>query len=154
MGYNARNDEIHENLERMRREREAYEDALAIVRQFNARLSAKKTAWFWPTVAAALASKHHWLIIACDACDTVIDLDLTVKRRDPDASIRVALNDLTWSPPSSVSGPSLADPPAHLERPFHSFHHEILRWHDHWLKEIDHRRFEGAAGEVLGDGRQ
>ena len=42
MGYNARNDEIHENLERMRREREAYEDSLAIVRQFNARLSAKK----------------------------------------------------------------------------------------------------------------
>jgi hypothetical protein len=42
MGYNARNDEIHENLERMRRKREAYEDSLAIVRQFNARLSAKK----------------------------------------------------------------------------------------------------------------
>jgi hypothetical protein len=39
MGYNARNDEIHENLERMRREREAYENALAIVRQFNSRLS-------------------------------------------------------------------------------------------------------------------
>jgi len=34
MGYNARNDEIHENLERMRRKREAYEDSLAIVRQF------------------------------------------------------------------------------------------------------------------------
>jgi hypothetical protein len=94
MGYNARNDEIHENLERMRREREAYEDSLAIVRQFNARLSAKKTAWFWPTVGAALASKHHWLIIACDACDTVIDLDLTVKRCDPDAPIRVALSDV------------------------------------------------------------
>jgi hypothetical protein len=45
MGYNARNDEIHENLERMRREREAYEDSLAIVRQFNAHLSAKKSAW-------------------------------------------------------------------------------------------------------------
>ena len=27
--------------------------------------------------------------------------------------------------------------PAHLERPFHSFHDEILRWHDHWLKGID-----------------
>ena len=27
--------------------------------------------------------------------------------------------------------------PAHLERPFHSFHSEILRWHDHWLKNID-----------------
>src|SRR6516165_7800886 len=46
MGYNARNDEIHENLERIRRAREAYEDALAVVRQFNARLSAKKTASF------------------------------------------------------------------------------------------------------------
>ena len=51
MGYNARNDEIHENLERMRLEREAYEDSLAIVRQFNARLSTKTTAWFWPTIA-------------------------------------------------------------------------------------------------------
>ena len=75
MGYNARNDEIHENLERMRREREAYEDSLGIVRQFNTRLSTKKNAWFWPTIAAPLASKHHWLIIACNACDTVIDLD-------------------------------------------------------------------------------
>ena len=46
------------------REREAYEDSLAIVRQFNARLSAKKTAWFWPTVGAALVSMHHWLVIA------------------------------------------------------------------------------------------
>ena len=27
--------------------------------------------------------------------------------------------------------------PAHLERPFHAFHNEILRWHDHWLKGID-----------------
>jgi predicted acyl esterase len=27
--------------------------------------------------------------------------------------------------------------PAHLERPFHAFHHEILRWHDHWLKGLD-----------------
>jgi hypothetical protein len=27
-----------------------------------------KTAWFWPTIAAALTSKHHWLVIACDSC--------------------------------------------------------------------------------------
>ncbi len=27
--------------------------------------------------------------------------------------------------------------PAHLERPFHSFHTEILRWYDFWLKGID-----------------
>ena len=65
-----RNDEIRDNIERMRREREAYADALAIVEQFNARLSAKKSAWFWPPFAAALTSKHHWLVIACDSCET------------------------------------------------------------------------------------
>ena len=27
--------------------------------------------------------------------------------------------------------------PAHLERPFHQLHDEILRWYDHWLKEED-----------------
>jgi len=27
--------------------------------------------------------------------------------------------------------------PAHLERPFHSFHDEIVRWYDYWLKGID-----------------
>jgi predicted acyl esterase len=27
--------------------------------------------------------------------------------------------------------------PAHLERPFHSYHDEIIRWYDHWLKGID-----------------
>ena len=27
--------------------------------------------------------------------------------------------------------------PAHLERPFHTLHDEILRWHDHWLKGVD-----------------
>ena len=73
----------------MRREREAYADALATVEQFNTRLS-----WFWPTIAAALTSKHHWLIIACDSCGTVIDLDLTVKRRNPNAPIRIALDDV------------------------------------------------------------
>jgi hypothetical protein len=31
MGYNRRNDEIRDNVERMRREREAYADALATV---------------------------------------------------------------------------------------------------------------------------
>ncbi|MFC1816724.1 CocE/NonD family hydrolase [Thermodesulfobacteriota bacterium] len=27
--------------------------------------------------------------------------------------------------------------PGHLERPFHSFHNEILKWYDYWLKGID-----------------
>lgn len=50
--------------------------------------------WFWPKIAAALTAKHHWLIIACDSCDTVVDLDLRVKPRDPEASVRVALRDV------------------------------------------------------------
>jgi putative CocE/NonD family hydrolase len=33
--------------------------------------------------------------------------------------------------------------PAHLERPFHAFHGEILRWYDHWLRGID----TGVTGE-------
>jgi hypothetical protein len=72
---------------------EAQRGALATVRRFNAALSAKGDVWFWPKIAAALTSKHHWLIIACDSCGTVVDLDL-VKPRDPEASIRVALRDV------------------------------------------------------------
>jgi len=94
MGYNARNDEIRDNVTRMRREFEAQRGALATVRRFNAILSTKRKAWFWPTVGAALVSKHHWLVINCDACETVVNLDLRVKPRDPEASIRVALRDV------------------------------------------------------------
>ena len=72
----------------------AQRGALATVRRFNATLSAKGYVWFWPKIAAALTSKHHWLVIACDSCDTVVDLDLRVKPRDPKASIRVALRDV------------------------------------------------------------
>jgi hypothetical protein len=89
--YNARNDEIRDNITRMRREWEAQRNALATVRRFNATLSAKGYVWFWPKIAAALTSKHHWLVINCDSCGTVVDLDLRVKQRDPEASIRVAL---------------------------------------------------------------
>jgi hypothetical protein len=45
MGYNRRNDEIHDNIVRMQREWEAQRDALATVRRFNATLSAKGSAW-------------------------------------------------------------------------------------------------------------
>jgi hypothetical protein len=82
------------NVTRMRREWEAQRNALATVRRFNATLSAKGYVWFWPKIAAALTSKHHWLVINCDSCGTVVDLDLRVKPRDPEASIRVALRDV------------------------------------------------------------
>jgi len=38
---------------------EAERGALAIVRRFNATLSAKGYVWFWPKINAALTSKHH-----------------------------------------------------------------------------------------------
>jgi len=94
MGYNQRKDIIHDTLQSMDRDWELAADALATIEQFNARLAARKVTLSWPTIAAALTSKHHWLVIACDSCRTVIDLDLTVKRRDPDAPIRIALDDV------------------------------------------------------------
>src|SRR5215471_21483431 len=39
-------------------------------------------------------SECRRLIIACDSCGTVVDLDLGVKPRDPEASIRVALREV------------------------------------------------------------
>ena len=77
----------------MQRAWEAERDALATVRRFNARLSAKGQAWFWPKIGAALTARHPWLVIACDSCGTLLDLDLRMKPRDPEASIRVALHD-------------------------------------------------------------
>jgi len=94
MGYNVRNDEIRDNVTRMRREWEAQRGAVAAVRRFNAILSAKGYVWFWPKITAALTSKYHWLIINCDSCGTVVDLDLRVKPRDPEASVRIALRDV------------------------------------------------------------
>jgi hypothetical protein len=101
MGYNARNDEIRDNVTRMRREWEAQRRELATVCRFIATLSAKGNVWFWPKIAAALTSKHHWLIIACDSCGTVVDLDLRVKPRDTEApcASRRAVPALQWAWP-------------------------------------------------------
>jgi len=93
MGYNARNDEIRDNVSRMRARWKAERDALATVRRFNASLSASGYAWFWPKIAAAITANHPWLVIACDSCGMIADMDLRVKRRDPEASVRVALRD-------------------------------------------------------------
>jgi hypothetical protein len=82
-----------QTVERMRAAWEAERGALAIVRRFNAVLSAKGYSWYWPKIAAAITAKHPWLVVACDSCRTLVDLDLRVKPRDPEASIRVALRD-------------------------------------------------------------
>ena len=94
MGINRRRDDIRGYMQQTERGRAALADALATVEQFNSRVAAGRTAWFWPTIGAALITKHHWLVIACDSCETITEMDLTMKPRDPDAPIRVALNDV------------------------------------------------------------
>jgi hypothetical protein len=89
-----RNDEIRDKRHAgYGRTWEIQRGALAI-RRFTATLSANGYVWFWPKIAAALTSKHHWLVINCDSCGTVVDLDLRVKPRDPEAFVRVALRDV------------------------------------------------------------
>jgi hypothetical protein len=76
------------------RDARAKADALETVQTFNERLVSRRAAWFWPTVGAELLTKHHWLRLVCDGCETVIEMDLTVKRRRPDAPVSVALADV------------------------------------------------------------
>lgn len=64
------------------------------MRHFDARFSLKGYAWYWLKIGAALTARHPWLVIVCDSCGTLVDLDLRVKPRDPEASIRVALHDM------------------------------------------------------------
>jgi hypothetical protein len=52
----------------------------------------------WPTITAALTSKHHWLVIACDSCGTVIDLDLIVSGVTRTHLFRIALDDVGVRP--------------------------------------------------------
>jgi len=60
MGISHRRDDIRNSMARAERDAADRAEALATVEQFNARLCASREAWFWPTVAAALATRHHW----------------------------------------------------------------------------------------------
>lgn len=82
-----------QSVERMKRVADAEADALAAVREFNVRLSAGRAVWAWPTVAAALTAKCPWVIIMCDSCGMAGELDLRMKPREPQASVRVVLRD-------------------------------------------------------------
>ena len=91
VGYNARNDEIRDNITRMKR---AWADQRKRWPPCAALMPPTATHGSGPKIAAALTSKHHWLVVVCDSCGTVVDLDLRVKPRDPEASIRIALRDV------------------------------------------------------------
>ena len=44
--------------------------------------------------------------------------------------------------------------PAHMERPFHEMHDDIIRWYDHWLKGSRQRGRERSAGQAVGHRRE
>lgn len=90
----ARSEEIKDKMRGIAADLKAVAESTAVVEHFNGRLAEKMTIWFWPTISAALISKYHWLIVACDSCGIVNHLDLTFKRRDPNAPICIALDDV------------------------------------------------------------
>ena len=67
--------------------------ALAIIEAWNARLANNRPLLFSPTVGAALLAKHHWLIVVCDACGTVTDMDVSMKPRDPHTPLTALLSE-------------------------------------------------------------
>jgi hypothetical protein len=58
MGINRRRDDPRAYMQRAARDQAALADALATVEEFNSRLTGGKTAWFWPTIGAALITKQ------------------------------------------------------------------------------------------------
>lgn len=85
---------IHEWAERWRQDERDRAEAGPIIDTYNAWLKAGRTPLFAPTIRAALIARHHWLIVLCHSCGTVIDLDLSMKRRPPGATVLMALRDL------------------------------------------------------------
>ena len=90
----------HKKIERAlrwaqwRREREDIASALPVIEAYNATLEAGREPFFAPTIRAALITGHHWMIVVCRSCGLVLDLDLRVKRRPPEATILLALTDV------------------------------------------------------------
>jgi hypothetical protein len=86
---------IRDTMRAMALDWRAVADARLTIERFNGRIETQtQRIWAWPTIAAALITKFNWLVIACDSCGTIIDMDLSMKPRDPHASIYDALADV------------------------------------------------------------
>jgi hypothetical protein len=92
--YNEKKIERAVNHAQWLREQQDKAEALRIIEQFNSKLEAGREPFFMPTIRAALITGHHWMVVVCRSCGTVIDLDLRVKRRPPKATILMALRDV------------------------------------------------------------
>jgi hypothetical protein len=91
---NYRREEIAAQMAQWARDEEDKKEALAVIDYFNARLEAGREPWFRPTIRAALIAGHPWLIVVCRSCDLVLDVDLRMKPRPPQATIEMVLRDV------------------------------------------------------------
>ncbi|AXK79967.1 hypothetical protein DW352_05205 [Pseudolabrys taiwanensis] len=78
----------------MQRAWEAEADAREMVLAFNVRREQGRPIWAWPTIAAAITAKHPWVTILCESCDSTTDLDLRMKPRPAEVSIRAVLREV------------------------------------------------------------
>ena len=76
------------------RERKTFADAVAVVSMFNAHMAGRSVALFYPVIGVALLAKYHWVRIACDSCDSITELDLQMKPRNPHSPICAVLRDV------------------------------------------------------------
>lgn len=95
-------------IERMTRASQDECEAVLVVQQFNHQCATRGSAWFWPKITTALTAKHPRVVIMCDSCGTAGDLDLRMKPRDPEASIRVVLRDFRCSRCNGHGRPRIA----------------------------------------------
>src|SRR5436190_11657591 len=94
MGISNRVPNMMAAFARNRAEAQDVADATAAVEQFNARTKAKLGTVAWPTIGAALLSKHHWAHVHCLSCDLICETHLRVKRRDAAQPVCVILSDV------------------------------------------------------------
>ena len=70
-----------DKLRAMQRANELREEAARIIAFWNQQLAAREPPLFSPTLFAALISKHHWLHVWCQGCDSIARIDLRVVPR-------------------------------------------------------------------------
>jgi hypothetical protein len=62
-------------------------DAERLIAAWNQRQARRMPLLFAPTIGAALASRHHFLLVHCPACRTTRDIDLRTLDRHRDAAV-------------------------------------------------------------------
>jgi hypothetical protein len=89
MGTNERRLDTFEKRARDLVTAKAAREARRVVGTWNARHSANRDLWFYPTISAAVAAEHPWLHFYCRACRQICEVDLRKLDRHRGATIEV-----------------------------------------------------------------